>query len=113
MDIRYEAIGSTYRGNMFGLRSPGAEGFTIADLHAMPGDSLRHELIDGSIIVSPSGTAAHNMIAWWIARAVEDAYPSNDHFASADQSTTVDDHNEPRPDIVVAAAEHFLTTPFP
>ena len=37
---------------------PDALGFTVADLHALPDDGLRYELIDGSIIVSPSPTAS-------------------------------------------------------
>jgi hypothetical protein len=32
--------------------------FTVADLHALPDDGLRCELIDGSLIVSPSATTS-------------------------------------------------------
>jgi len=32
--------------------------YTTADLHALPADGRRYELIDGSIIVSPSATIA-------------------------------------------------------
>jgi len=99
--------------NALGLPWPGPEGFTIADLHALPDDGLRYELVDGSIIVSPSATYGHNTIARWIANLMEDSSPNDDWVVSIDQSATVDDHNEPRPDIVVAKVEHFRTTPFP
>jgi Uma2 family endonuclease len=39
--------------------------------------------------------------------------PGNDFVIGTDQSTTIDDHNEPRPDVIVAPAEHLQRTPFP
>jgi Uma2 family endonuclease len=59
-------------------RRPDALGFTVADLHALPDDGLRYELIDGSIIVSPSATSGHNNIARWIATILEDACPTEE-----------------------------------
>jgi Uma2 family endonuclease len=94
-------------------RDPGPRGFTVADLHQLPEEGPRYELIDGSIIVSPSATASHNVIARWIAAILEDANPTDQHFVSTDQSTKIDNRNEPRPDIVVAPAEHLERTPFP
>jgi Uma2 family endonuclease len=94
-------------------RRPDALGFTVADLHALPEDGLRYELIDGSIIVSPSATMDHNTIARWIANILEEACPSEEWMVSTDQSTTVNDRNEPRPDFVVARVAHIATTPFP
>ena len=48
-------------------RDPGTRGFTVTDLHDLPEDGPRYELIDGSIIVSPSATMGHNTVARWIA----------------------------------------------
>ncbi len=87
-------------------------GYTEDHLHALPDDGPRYELIDGSIIVSPSATIDHNKIAWWLAAELEQSVP-DDYVVSADQSTTVDDYNEPRPDVVVARVEHLRRTPFP
>jgi Uma2 family endonuclease len=87
-------------------------GFTAAYLHSLPEDGLRRELIDGSVVVSPSATLSHNTIARWIVNALEDSCPHAGLIASADQSVTVDDHNEPRPDIVVARVDHLDETPF-
>jgi Uma2 family endonuclease len=95
------------------FRLPDEQGFTVADLHALPEDGLRYELIDGSLIVSPSATAGHNDIARWIANILEDACPNGDYFASTDVSTSIDSHNEPRPDVVVARVEHYEHSPFP
>jgi Uma2 family endonuclease len=94
-------------------RDPDPLGFTVADLHALPDDGLRYELIDGSIIVSPSATTGHNMIARWIATILEEACPTEDWIVSTDQSATVDDRTEPRPDIVVCRTKHVSTSPFP
>lgn len=37
-------------------------GVTVADLHALPDEGPRYELIDGSLIVSPSATTSHNLM---------------------------------------------------
>jgi Uma2 family endonuclease len=95
------------------IRQPDALGFTVADLHTLPDDGLRYELIDGSIIVSPSPTGGHNIIARWIAHALEDAAVSTDWIVSTDQSTTVDERNAPRPDLVVFRTRHLSRSPFP
>jgi Uma2 family endonuclease len=95
------------------LRHPDEHGYTVADLHALPDDGRRYELIDGSIIVSPSATIDHNTIARWIAQALEDSKPDDEYVVGTDQSATIDDRNEPRPDVVVARAEHAQETPFP
>jgi Uma2 family endonuclease len=94
-------------------RRPDSLGFTVADLHALPDDGLRYELIDGSIIVSPSATWGHNNIARWIANILEDVCPGEDWIVGTDQSAAVDDRNEPRPDLVVAHVRNITRTPFP
>jgi Uma2 family endonuclease len=88
-------------------------GFTAAYLHSLPEDGLRRELIDGSVVVSPSATWSHNIIARWIANVLEEANPGTDYVVSIDQSATVDDNNEPRPDIVVGRPEDLDQTPVP
>jgi Uma2 family endonuclease len=95
------------------MRLPDVSGYTTADLHALPDDGRRWELIDGSLIVSPSATIDHNIIARWIAQVLEDACPNGDHVVGTDQSATIDDHNEPRPDVVVTSAEFLQQSPFP
>jgi Uma2 family endonuclease len=97
------------------LRLPdsyGYYGYTADDLHAIPEDGRRYELIDGSIIVSPSATLDLNNLARWIANELERSAP--DRFAiGTDQSANVDEYNEPRPDVVVARVQNLLRSPFP
>ena len=95
-------------------RDPGNGGYTVADLHALPDDGPRYELIDGSITVSPSATTEHNFIGRAVANALDESNPGNDYVIGTDQSATVDDHNEPRPDVTVARADAaWRVTPFP
>jgi Uma2 family endonuclease len=98
---------------LFGIGLPDVDGYTTADLHALPDDGRRWELIDGSLIVSPSATIDHNTVARWIAQILEDTCPVGDLVIGTDQSATIDDHNEPRPDVIVAPAEFLQLSPFP
>lgn len=91
---------------------PGVRGYTVADLHALPEDGPRYELIDGSIIVSPSATGSHDMFARWIAQLLDEANPGTDYVVGTDQSVTIDDHNELRPDIVVYPSAYLDDSPF-
>lgn len=95
------------------LPQPDALGFTAAHLHELPDDSLRYELIDGSLIVSPSATGSHNVIAWWIAIELRNSCPSKEWFVGLDQSASINDRNEPRPDFVVYRTRHMKRSPFP
>ena len=95
------------------LRLPDPSGYTVDDLHALPDDGRRYELIDGSIIVSPSATADHNIIAGWIAMSLWDSLPDRRFLVGTDQSATIDEHNEPRPDVVVARARNLRRSPLP
>jgi Uma2 family endonuclease len=95
------------------IRLPNVDGYTTADLHALPDDGRRWELIDGSLIVSPSATTDHNTIAMWIANALWDSNPSSKFMVGLDQSATIDTHNEPRPDVIVASSEFLQQSPFP
>jgi Uma2 family endonuclease len=92
---------------------PSADGYTTADLHALPDDGRRWELIDGSLILSPSATMNHNTIALWIANALWESNPSDEQVIGLDQSANIDRHNEPRPDAVVAPARFWEQSPFP
>jgi Uma2 family endonuclease len=94
------------------LRLPDSSGYTVDDLHALPDDGRRYELIDGSIIVSPSPTINHNRIARWIANELERSAPDG-FVIGTDQSTSIDRFSEPRPDVVVAREEHADHSPFP
>jgi Uma2 family endonuclease len=108
-----EAQAPSLSAALFDIRLPDIYGYTVADLHALPDDGRRWELIDGSLIVSPSATIDHNTIGLWIANALWDTNPAADFVIGTDQSATIDDHNEARPDVIVAPAGCFQQTPFP
>jgi Uma2 family endonuclease len=108
-----DAQGAAMTAALSGITVPGVYGYTTADLHALPDDGRRWELIDGSLIVSPSATIDHNTIAMWIANILWDSNPSNEFVIGTDQSATIDDHNEPRPDVIVAPADYLQQSPFP
>ncbi|AGZ38389.1 Uma2 family endonuclease [Actinoplanes friuliensis] len=91
---------------------PDVHGYTTAELHALPSDGRRWELIEGTFIVSPSGTIDHNAVAAWIALVLGDTAPEA-FVVGTDQSATIDDHNEPRPDVIVAPADYLQQSPFP
>lgn len=38
------------------------EPFTVEDLYALPDDGMRHELVDGALLVSPPPTVAHQRV---------------------------------------------------
>jgi Uma2 family endonuclease len=95
------------------LRLPDPSGYTVDDLHALPDDGRRYELIDGSIIVSPSATIDHNTISMWIAALLWETVPDGRFVVGMDRSATIDEHNEPRPDVVVARARNLRRSPFP
>jgi Uma2 family endonuclease len=105
--------GAAMTAALSGTALPDVYGYTTADLHALPDDGRRWELIDGSLIVSPSATIDHNTIALWIANILWDSNPSNEFVIGTDQSATIDDHNEPRPDVIVAPADYLQQSPFP
>ena len=92
---------------------PNADGYTTTDLHALPDDGRRWELIDGSLILSPSATIDHNIIARWIAQTLEESCPDGDIVIGTDQSATVDRHNEPRSDVIVTSSAFLQQSPFP
>jgi Uma2 family endonuclease len=96
-----------------GLRLPDQYGYTVADLHALPEDGRRYELIDGSFIVSPSATFDHNLLALWIVDDLRASSPDPAYIVGTDQSANIDDHNEPRPDVVVAHVRNLRNSPFP
>jgi len=54
---------------------PPADGWTVDDLEALPDDGVRRELLDGVLLVSPSPTDIHQIIAMRLGVALEDSCP--------------------------------------
>ncbi|WP_229074000.1 Uma2 family endonuclease [Actinoplanes sp. DH11] len=56
---------------------PRASGWTTDDLEDLPDDGLRRELLDGVLLVSPSPTDIHQIIAMRLGVALEETCPSD------------------------------------
>lgn len=52
-----------------------ADGWTVDDLEALPDDGVRRELLDGVLLVSPSPTDIHQIIAGRLMVALEETCP--------------------------------------
>jgi len=55
---------------------PPADGWTVDDLDALPDDGVRRELLDGVLLVSPSPTDIHQIIAGRLMVALEESCPA-------------------------------------
>ena len=57
--------------------NPPAGGWTTDDLDALPEDGLRRELLDGVLLVSPSPTDIHQIIAMRLGVTLEETCPDD------------------------------------
>jgi Uma2 family endonuclease len=53
-----------------------ADDWTVADLDLLPDDGRRYEIIDGSLVMSPSPTAWHQRVVRWLTNALLDGMPA-------------------------------------
>lgn len=56
-------------------REPSGARLSRADLDALPDDGLRHELLDGAFVMTPSPGFRHQRAVWALGRALEDVLP--------------------------------------
>jgi Uma2 family endonuclease len=80
------------------------EGWTTDDLDALPEDGIRRELIDGVLLVSPSPTDVHQIIAGRLMVALEESCPPRYQVTQAVE-IRVDKQHSYIPDVLVATAE--------
>jgi Uma2 family endonuclease len=52
-----------------GVDSP-VDGWTVADLDQLPDDGRRYEIIDGSLVMSPSPAMFHQRMTRWLAHTL-------------------------------------------
>ena len=91
------------------LNLPDKRDWTVDDVANLPED-LRYELIDGSLIMSPSPLPFHQFLGLEISFALRACCPE-DMLVSVDQSVRIDFRNEPRPDVVLIREEGAGRTP--
>lgn len=84
-----------------------------SDLAALPADGPRYELIEGSVVVSPPSTAAETALSQALASTLEAANRGSPLGVDRGQPVRIGEHDEVRPDIVVAHVSMAETTPIP
>ena len=62
---------------------PPSDAWTTDDLDALPEDGFRRELLDGALLLSPSPTDIHQVIAMRLGVALEDSCPEDLHVTQA------------------------------
>ncbi|MDQ1711606.1 MAG: hypothetical protein QOE45_1056 [Frankiaceae bacterium] len=76
--------------------------FTRADLETMPDDGRRHELIDGTLVVTPSPGLRHQDVVLELAVLLRSAAPAGCHVVLAPFDVVVGDDTVLQPDVLVA-----------
>ncbi|MDT5031023.1 MAG: hypothetical protein QOC94_1194 [Actinoplanes sp.] len=84
--------------------NPPAGGWTTDDLDALPEDGLRRELLDGVLLVSPSPTDIHQIIAGRLMVALEETCPDSLQVTQAVE-VRVSDRRSFIPDVLIATDE--------
>ena len=82
---------------------PPADGWTAADLERFPEDSVRRELLDGVLLVSPSASRIHQSLATRLEMALE-AWCPPDQLATQNVDVRFSDRRSFTPDVLVITA---------
>ncbi|MGA5301205.1 Uma2 family endonuclease [Nucisporomicrobium flavum] len=64
---------------------PPSDGWTTDDLDALPDDGFRRELLDGVLLVSPSPTNVHQILAARLVVALEESCPGDLEVTQANE----------------------------
>lgn len=83
--------------------------WTAADLAQTPDDGLRYELIDGSLIVTPSPTPSHQFAVMGLIRGLMGALPPALRLVSAPLDVYLGERTVVQPDLLVAGRDAFAT----
>jgi Uma2 family endonuclease len=75
---------------------------TVQELHEMPDDGNRYELIDGELFVTPAPAPRHQQIAFQLGVRLEAARPPHLVVFTAPLAVYVDATTEMQPDVLVA-----------
>lgn len=94
---------------MTALVVPLGRPWTAEDVSRLPED-LHYELLDGRLVVPPAPMPIHQTISLRLISALSTNAP-DDVVITFDQSVLVDNHSEPRPDVVITRIEGANRTP--
>lgn len=87
---------------------PQSRPLTAADLEAMPDDGHRYELIDGTLIVTPSPAVPHQRIVGNLYMALRAHAPQHLEVMLAPLDITVSEFTVLQPDLLVAGREALV-----
>ncbi len=76
------------------------DGYTVADLEALPDDALRYELVDGALLVTPPPINRHDFAATELSHLLHAAVPPQWRVLTPG-SVRFDNHNFRIPDLLV------------
>src|SRR5258708_34593167 len=85
--------------------------FTVADLERTPDDGRRHELLDGTLVVSPRPAIGHQRVGFRLAYALEAACPDG-LIVIPEPAGPGNPPTAPAPALVVARADPAQGTKF-
>lgn len=88
-------------GSMTATRTPEGR-LTRADLDALPDDGLRHELLDGSIVMTPAPGVVHQRVGVRLVRLLVDLVPADQELFTAPFDVALPTGDVLQPDVVIA-----------
>ncbi|WP_206070998.1 Uma2 family endonuclease [Knoellia koreensis] len=89
------------------------EPFTRADLEAMPDDGRRHELIDGTLLVTPAPTPRHQRVSMRLSALLYDTATPGFEVLTAPLDVVLADDTVVQPDLLVARGDAFSDKDLP
>ncbi len=92
---------------------PRGRALTRGDLAAMPDDGHRYELVDGTLIVTPAPTPAHQTAVVRLLVILDGARPSDLQVQVAPLDVTLATDTVLQPDLLVARRADFSTRDLP
>lgn len=93
--------------------APRGRMLTVADLDAMPDDGNRHELVDGSLIVTPGPSIAHQLVLGELFIVIRAACPPGFHVVFAPFDVRLSRTTNLQPDLLVAPVPDFTRANLP
>ena len=95
------------------LGLPRGRPLTRADLHDMPDDGHRYELIDGVLIVSPAPSLRHQHVSMELSVLLHAAIPPEMRVLAAPFDVVLADDTTIQPDLIVAPRADFTDRELP
>ena len=84
---------------------PQSRPLTVADLDAVPDDGQRYELVDGTLIVTPSPAVTHQRVVGNLYTLLRSACPEQYEVMVAPLDVKVSDRTVLQPDLLVAGRD--------